>query len=111
MVKIEVLANASIDTIDLWGYHRFRNGECGYTVYMIAQKITVNDGQHYIISIAFNVMLGIYSMIMGAFAYLNNHQFERDTKGMEMLDSCCAMTQPVCTPVESQLVALGHDRI
>ena len=55
---------------------------------MIAQKITVNDGQHYIISIT-NVMLGIYSMIMGAFAYLNNHQFSRDTEGMEVLDSCC----------------------
>ena len=66
MVKIEVLANALL-TLSIFGaiIGFLEMVNAGYTVYMIAQKITVNDGQHYIISIALNVMLGIYSMIMG----------------------------------------------
>ena len=101
MVKIEVLANVLL-TLSVFGsvIGFLEMVNAGYTVYMIAQKITVNDGQHYFFSIALNVILGIYSMIMGAFAYLNNHQFREIQKGWKCwIPVVYAMTQPICIPV------------
>ena len=101
MVKIELLANL-FQSLAVFGIiiGFFELVNAGYTVYMIARNITVNPGNTYYISIGFNIILGIYSMLVGLISYLNNYHFREIQKGWKCwIPIGYAITQPVCAPV------------
>jgi hypothetical protein len=101
IVKIEMLSNLFLSLSVLGtviGFFELVNA--GFTVYMIAKNMVVNDGDHYYVSIAMNVVFGIYSMLMGLFSYLNNHHFREIQPGWRCwIPIIYAITQPICTPI------------